>query len=201
MTENLYEENKKLKQELHDTRDELRRQRDKHSAGVRVLVFDDVPSAVLNGLARVASLRSEVVVYALNRFAGLAAAISLLHLHGVELLHKCGLLIGAADFSRHKALLHSVLHAVYKLRLCIETIAKAVVYVVNLAFDVGKVACKDVSIHNASTIAVVAAPTVAALAKQEQDDNPNPVLPPHAHAAIVIIGGLYRHCHNSAVRR
>lgn len=28
MTENLYEENKKLKQELHDTRDELRRQRD-----------------------------------------------------------------------------------------------------------------------------------------------------------------------------
>ena len=28
MTENLYEENKELKQELHDTRDELRRQRD-----------------------------------------------------------------------------------------------------------------------------------------------------------------------------
>lgn len=28
MTENLYEENKKLKQELRDTRDELRRQRD-----------------------------------------------------------------------------------------------------------------------------------------------------------------------------
>lgn len=28
MKENLYEENKKLKQELHDTRDELRRQRD-----------------------------------------------------------------------------------------------------------------------------------------------------------------------------
>ena len=28
MTENLYEENKRLKQELHDTKEELRRQRD-----------------------------------------------------------------------------------------------------------------------------------------------------------------------------
>lgn len=28
MTENLYQENKKLKQELHDTKEELRRQRD-----------------------------------------------------------------------------------------------------------------------------------------------------------------------------
>ena len=28
MTENLYEENKRLKQELHDTRDDLSRQRD-----------------------------------------------------------------------------------------------------------------------------------------------------------------------------
>lgn len=61
----------------------LRRQCVKHSAGVRVLVFDDVPSAVLNGLARVASLRSEVVVYALDSLAGLAAAIRLLHLHGI----------------------------------------------------------------------------------------------------------------------
>lgn len=44
----------------------LRRQCVKHSAGVRVLVFDDVPSAVLDSLARVASLRSKVVVYALD---------------------------------------------------------------------------------------------------------------------------------------
>lgn len=125
----------------------LRRQCVKHSAGVRVLVFDDVPRAVLDSLARVASLRSEVVVYALDGLAGLAAAISLLHLHGVELLHKCGLLVCAADFGAHKALLHSVLHTVDKLCLSIEAVTQTVVHDVDFAFDVGKVAGEDVAIN------------------------------------------------------
>ena len=130
----------------------LRSKRIKHRTRIGVLVFDDVPSAVLNGLARVASLRSKVVIHALNRFAGLAAAIGLLHLHSVELLHKRRLLIGAADFGAHKALLHSVLHTVDKLCLSIEAITQAVVHDVDFAFDVGKVAGEDVTIDSASTV-------------------------------------------------
>lgn len=55
----------------------LRSKRIKHRTRIGVLVLNDVPRAVLDSLARVASLRSEVVVYALNCFAGLAAAIGL----------------------------------------------------------------------------------------------------------------------------
>nr|DAN47627.1 MAG TPA: hypothetical protein [Caudoviricetes sp.] len=66
----------------------LRRQRVKHRAGVGVLILDDVPRAVLDSLARVAGLRSKVVIYALNRFAGFAAAIGLLHCEAVPRLWK-----------------------------------------------------------------------------------------------------------------
>lgn len=157
--------------------DALSGQSIKHRTRIGVLVFDDVPSAVLNGLARVASLRSEVVVYALNSLAGLAAAIRLLHLHGIQLLHKCGLLVCAADFSRHKALLHSVLHTVDQLCLSIEAVTQAVVYDVDFAFDVGKVAGEDVTIDSASTITAaksVVAPVAAPAAENEEEENDNP---------------------------
>ena len=185
----------------------LRRQCVKHSAGVRVLVFDDVPRAVLDSLARVASLRSEVIVYALNRFAGFAATIGLLHLHRVKLLHKCGLLVCAADFCAHKALLHSVLHAIDKLCLSIEAVTQAVVHDVDFAFDVGKVAGEDVAIDSAGAAVAakaVVAPVAAPAAENEEEKNNNPPRTIAAKAlaiAIARIRGLNRHCHNSAVRR
>lgn len=171
----------------------LRRQCVKHSACVRVLVFNDVPSAVLNGLARVASLRSEVVVYALDGLAGLAAAISLLHLHGVELLHKCRLLIGAADFGAHKALLHSVLHTVDKLCLSIEAVTQTVVHDVDFAFDVGKVAGEDVAINCAGAAVAaksVVAPVTAPAAENEEEENDNPPRTIAAKAPAVAIARI-----------
>lgn len=190
--------------------DTLRSKRIKHRTRIGVLVLNDVPRAVLDSLARVAGLRSKVVIYALNRFAGFAAAICLLHLHCIQLLHKCRLLVCAADFRRHKALLHSVLHTVYKLRLCIETIAQAVVYVVNLAFDVGKVAGEDVAINRtaAGSACAVAAKAITAPATCEDEQEQNyqlegTIVTPAAKPAIssACISGLHRHCHHSAVRR
>nr|DAE70764.1 MAG TPA: hypothetical protein [Caudoviricetes sp.] len=186
----------------------LRRQCVKHSAGVRVLVFDDIPSAVLNGLARVASLRSEVVVYALDSLAGLAAAICLLHLHGKELLHKCGLLVCAADFSRHKAVAHALLYAVDKLRLLIKAIAQAIVHVVNFALNVGKIRRKNVTVNHpgavASTKAAIAAPVTAPAAENEQEkdnDPPRTVTAEAPAVAVTAVRGLNRHRHYSAIRR
>ena len=112
-----------------------------------VLVVDDVSGRRLHGVAGIACLACHVIPHALDRLAGLAAAICLLALHGVQLLHKRSLLIGSANFSSHKALLHAALHAIDQLCLAVEAVAQAVIHAVDLPLDVRKVAGQNVAVH------------------------------------------------------
>nr|DAF41943.1 MAG TPA: hypothetical protein [Caudoviricetes sp.] len=180
----------------------------KNRSCVGILVVDDVSCASVDALPGLACLRGQVVIHSLDCCAGLAAAVGLLHLHGIQLLHKRRLLICTADFSRHKALLHSVLHTVYKLRLLVETIAQAIVHTVDFSLNVGEIRGQHIAVNHpsavASTKAAIATPVTAPAAKYEQEQNNNP---PRAVAsktpAVAAVGicGLNRHRHYSAVRR
>ena len=121
--------------------DPLGRECIQHRTGVGVLVLDDVPRAVLDNGARLASLRGEVVIDVLNRALRLAAAIRRLRGHILEHLHQRGLLVGAGKLRLRKAVRHLHLHAVGQLRLCVESVTQSVVHAINFPLDVGEITC------------------------------------------------------------
>lgn len=73
------------------------RQEVEDRAAVLVVRVNDVARGVLHGVARVARLRRHVIAHLRDSRAILAAAISSLHLHGVELLHESRLLVCAGQ--------------------------------------------------------------------------------------------------------
>ena len=151
------------------------RQEVEDGAAVLVVCVNDVARGVLHGVARVARLRRHVVAHLRDSCTVFAATISGLHLHGVELLHERRLLVAAGKLGLCKAVCHRHVSAVDKLRLLVKTVAKALIYTVDLALDIGKVRGQHIAVDHAAGIAGVVSPAVvspAAENKQEKNDDP-----------------------------
>lgn len=130
------------------------RQEVKDCAAVGVGIVDDVAGRVLHSIARVTRLRRHVIAHLRDSRAVLAAAIRGLHLHSVELLHKRRLLVAAGKLGLCKAVCHRHVGAVDKLRLLVKSVAKALIYAVDLALDIGKIRGQHVAVYDAA-VAVV----------------------------------------------
>ena len=181
-----------------------------NGAAVGVLIFHDVAGRVLHRVARVARLRGHVVAHALDAALGVAAALGSLHLHGVELLHQRGLLVGAGQFSGLETVVHVLVDtgkAVQQRGVRgIEAIAQPTVDEIHLALNVGKIGRQHIAVYHAAGIAAVVAPAVITPAKegkQEQDDDDLSVITiPSKTAVAAGVSGCHGHCqHGSAVRR
>lgn len=169
-------------------------------AAVAVGVVDDVPRCGLDGVAGVAALRSHVIPELCRVGPLVAAALSGLHLHGSQLLHESRLLVAAGKLGLCKAVCHRHVGAVNKLRLLVKSVAKALIYAVDLALNIGKVRGQHIAVDHAAAIAAVVAPAVAAPAaknKQKQDNDPpcTVTAPAKAVSAAGGVGGSHRHGH------
>lgn len=76
------------------------------SAGSGVLVVRDVAGNVLDGVPGIARLRRHVIANLCDSLPILAAAVLVLHLHGVELLHERRLLIASGKLRRRESARH-----------------------------------------------------------------------------------------------
>lgn len=163
-------------------------------AAVAVGVVDDVAGRVLHRVPGIASLSSHVIPHALDAALGVAAALSGLHLHCSQLLHESRLLVTAGELSLRKAVGHRHVGAVDKLRLLVKSVAKPLIYTVDLALDIGKVRGQHVAVDHAAGIASVVAPAVAAPAAEcEQEQNDKPSRAVTAKPKATAIGRLHRH--------
>ena len=169
-------------------------------AAVAVGVVDDVPRCGLDGVAGVAALRSHVIPELCRVGPLVAAALLGLHLHGSQLLHESRLLSCTGKLSLPKTVCHCHVGIVDELRLLVKSVAKALIYAVDLALDIGKVRGQHIAVDHAAAIAAVVAPAVAAPAaknKQKQDNDPPCTVAAPAKAVSVArgVGGSHRHGH------
>lgn len=173
-----------------------------NGAAVGVLILHDVAGRVLHRVARVARLRGHVVAHALDAALGVAAALGSLHLHGVELLHQRGLLVGAGQFSGLETVVHVLVDtgkAVQQRGVRgIEAIAQPTVDEIHLALNVGKIGRQHIAVYHAAGIAAVVAPAVITPAKEGKQEqmmmnqlplpsHPKPPLPPELVGATGIV--------------
>ena len=145
---------------------------------------------MLDSVARVASLCCKVVVHALNGFTCLAAAVYVLHLHCIQLLHERGLLICAGQFRSLETVVHVLIYAGKAVqKRCVhrvEAIAKPLLCrvsfsskrsgrAVNLPLKRCEIACENVVIIRSAVCIAAIAPSVSApSAEQEKNDKPEP---------------------------
>ena len=122
---------------------------------VAVGIVDDVPRCGLDGVAGVAALRSHVIPELCRVGPLVAAALSGLHLHGSQLLHESRLLSCTGKLSLPKAVCHCHVGAVDKLRLLVKSVAKTLIYTVDLALDIGKIRSQHIAVDHAAAIAAV----------------------------------------------
>ena len=114
------------------------------------------------------------------------------------MLHQRRLLVAAGKLGLCKAVCHRHVGAVDKLRLLVKSVAKALIYAVDLALDIGKIRGQHVAVYDTAGIASVVAPAVSAPAEEEKNDNPDPVFAPHTHATAVAVRGRDRHSHHGS---
>ena len=179
----------------------LRRQTLVDAAEAAVHGIDDVARGVLHGVAGVARLRRHVIAYLGDCSAVFAAALLCLHRHVVQLLHKRGLLVAAGKLGLSKAACHRHVGAVDKLRLLVKSVAKSLIYTVDLALDVGEVRGQHIAVYNAAGISAVVAESVSISApaaengKEQDDDLPAIITAEAAPAATCHAGRRDGHCH------
>lgn len=165
------------------------RQEVEDGAAVLVVRVNNVARGVLYGVARVARLRRHVVAHLGDSCTVFAATLSGLHLHGSQLLHESRLLVTAGKLSLCKAVGHCHVGAVDKLRLLVKSVAKALIYTVDLTLDISKIRGQHIAIDHAAGIASVVAPAVAAPAKDGKNEEENnelcAVTAPAETAAVV----------------
>lgn len=181
-------------------RDLILRQEVQNRAGIGVCVVDNIPCAVLDGIAGIACLCGHVVIYAVNRALGITAALGNLRTQRIET--SLGLIA---------QITHRLIHPVETIGHSISngglTILEAVqgkplidVGARGIALEAGTV--HTISAAKAAAEAAIAAPTVKETEDEEKHNPRGPIASPAAKAAVsALIGGSNRHRHNSAVRR
>nr|DAU71630.1 MAG TPA: hypothetical protein [Caudoviricetes sp.] len=165
--------------------------------GVGVLIVDDIPGAVLDGVAGFTGLRRHVVVYAVNGALGIAAALGHLSAQAVKAL--LGLIAQGTNGIVHTV--EAVAHGVPDGGLAVlEAIQRKPFIDVGAgcpALEAGAIGTAISAAEAAKTVA----PTEHA-EDQEQDDPGCPIASPATKATVsALVGRSYRHRHNSAVRR
>ena len=159
----------------------------------RILVVrvNDVAGCRVDRVASVALLRRHVVAHLRDSRAIFAAAISGLHLHGVELLHESRLLVAAGQLGLCKAVCHCHVGAVDKLRLLVKSVAKTLIYTVDLALDIGKIRGQHVAVYDAAAVAVVPPAAISPTKKCEKKQDNNKPAAFSAPAKTAAVAGIY----------
>ena len=172
---------------------------------VGVLVVDDVPSAILDGIPGIASLGSHVVANALDCCLGSSALGGQVIIHAVH----CPLGLAAAVLKLIAQIADSIIHTMEAVGYGGEDTALAGLETVQrkALVDVGS-SSPALTGGRAQAISGVTTPAAAIAAPtehtedQEQNNPGGPIASPAAKTAIpALIGRLHGHGHYSAVRR
>lgn len=180
-------------------RDLILRQEVQNRAGIGVCVVDNIPCAVLDGIAGIACLCGHVVIYAVNRALGITAALGNLRTQGIET--SLGLIAQITHRLIHpvETIGHSISNGGLTILEAVQGKALIDVSARGIALEAGTV--HTISAAKAATEAAIA-PAAEHAEDQEQDNPRGPIASPAAKAAVsALIGGSNRHRHNSAVRR